>query len=149
MRPILHKGYVRITGFPDQKRQHRAWQFDLTDYEEFLLTLGYCEKKGSYHDALGEFFMKLADHCGRRNGWNLYSFYDDMKAYAVMCMFLMVPRFNPQKVTKPYVYFIQVTINAFKQYTNKERKYQETQQNYAELIQESASIYGYPLREEE
>ncbi len=93
--------------------------------------------------------MKVVDRYSKRNGWYQYTFIEDMKSFAIMHLFLSVPRFNPNRVTKPWAYFAQVTQHAFEQYLQSERKYRETQQNYAELIQESASIYGYPLREEE
>lgn len=71
-------------------------------------------------DKMAKMIMLLADRYGTKPNYNGYSFLEDMKAYAVMCICNTWRSFNPEKSRNPFAFYTECVKNSFNHYLNKE-----------------------------
>lgn len=100
------KKYLNNADLMVQIRLSRE-QDAMTDTLAYMLTL-LCDK-----------YAKHPDYA------NIYSYVDDMKAFAMLTVVKVWRSFNPEKGSNPFAYFTQILRHAFYQYLNHETRHRQ------------------------
>ena len=79
--------YKKIRAFPSQKRLHKIWTVEIRGAQADLIpAIKKAQENGSVPQELGEFFTWLVDRWSQRKLYYRYTFYEDMKAAALLDM---------------------------------------------------------------
>ena len=90
------------------------------------------QKIGRVTEPLAESIVWIAKSYGCRGNYAGYSYLDDMVAFAVMHMLMVALKFNPNKSSNPYAFFVQVTNGAFCNFMNRESRESRTKSDMLE-----------------
>lgn len=88
---------------------------------DLLIEIEKSRQQGKMTEALGKMLMMLCERYAKHPRFaNIYSYDEDMKAFALMTLTKVWRGFNPEKSKNPFAYFTQIITNAFFQYLNYE-----------------------------
>lgn len=101
-------------------------------------------------DELAKMLFKLCQRYAKHPDYaNIYSYKEDMEAFALLTVVKVWKSFNPDKSNNPFAYFTQVIRHAFYQYLNHEKRQREVKDNILVEIGELPSFtYMENYREE-
>lgn len=93
------------------------------------------QKIGKVTEPLAECIVWIAERYSVRANYQGLTYLEDMVAFAVMHMLMVVLKFNPNKSTNAYAYLVTVTNGAFCNFMCRERKQQELMSAMKERIE--------------
>lgn len=93
---------------------------------DLLIEIELSREKGKMTNNLARMLMMLADRYSKHSDYSrIYSYEEDMKAFAMLTLVKVWGSFNPEKSKNPFAYFTQIIRHAFYQYLNHEKKQRE------------------------
>jgi Sigma-70 region 2. len=88
-----------------------------------MAELRVCREKQTMTNDFAVMMMTLVERYAKHPDYsNIYSYKEDMQAFALMTISKVWGRFDPEKGSNPFAYFTQCIKNAFYQYLNHEKK---------------------------
>ena len=104
----LFDGYKKIKTFPSQKRLRNIWTVEIRGARADLIpAIKTAQESGRVPQELGEFFSWLVDQWAKKKHYYRYTFYEDMKASAMLAMCQATENFNIKNApANPFQYFL-------------------------------------------
>ena len=117
---------------------------------DLMKQIALSRKQGRMTDELAKMLMTLSARYAKHPDYaNIYSYKEDMEAFALLTVVKVWQSFNPEKSSNPFAYFTQVLRHAFYQYLNHEKRQREVKDNLLVDIGELPSFtYMENYREE-
>lgn len=90
---------------------------------DLMKELAKSKERDKMTDELAKMLTMLCDRYAKHPDYlSIYSYVDDMKAFAMMTIVKVWRSFNAEKTNNPFAYFTQVIRHAFYQYLNHETR---------------------------
>jgi DNA-directed RNA polymerase specialized sigma24 family protein len=93
---------------------------------DLMKQIAISREKGKLTDELAKMLFMLCQRYAKHPDYsNIYSYKEDMEAFAMLTVVKVWKSFNPEKSNNPFAYFTQVVRHAFYQYLNHEKRQRE------------------------
>lgn len=90
---------------------------------DLMIQIGLSREQNQMTDELAKMLTLLCDKYAKHSDYSrIFSYNDDMKAFAMLTVVKVWRSFNPEKSNNPFAYFTQILRHAFYQYLNHETK---------------------------
>lgn len=108
---------------------------------DLLIEISKSRQTGKMTDKLAHMLMMLCQRYAKHSDYSrIYSYEEDMQAFALLTLVKVWPSFNPEKSQNPFAYFTQIIRHAFYQYLNHEKKQREVKDEMLIDIGETPSF---------
>jgi DNA-directed RNA polymerase specialized sigma24 family protein len=115
------------TGQPDTSRQvapPRKKKY--VNNADLMTQIAISRESGKMTDELGKMLFMLCQRYSTHPDYaNIYSYKEDMVAFAMLTVVKVWRSFNPERSNNPFAYFTQIIRHAFYQYLNQEKRQRE------------------------
>jgi DNA-directed RNA polymerase specialized sigma24 family protein len=93
---------------------------------DLLTEIELSRSQGKMSNKLAEMLRMLCERYSKHSDYSrIYSYEEDMKAFAMLTIVKVWKSFDPEKSKNPFAYFTQIIRHAFYQYLNHEKKQRE------------------------
>ena len=93
---------------------------------DLLTEIEISRARGKMTDKLAHMLHMLCERYSKHSDYSrIYSYEEDMKAFAMLTVVKVWKSFDPEKSKNPFAYFTQIIRHAFYQYLNHEKKQRE------------------------
>lgn len=97
---------------------------------DLMKELAKSKERGMMTDELAKMLTMLCSRYAKHPDYmSIYSYDEDMKAFAMLTLVKVWKGFNPERTNNPFAYFTQIIRHAFYQYLNHERKQRDIKDN--------------------